>query len=100
VSEVQRDSLDQEFTYQDIKKALCNSKGTALGPTVLTASLYKYIFSIVSHTFVKALNELAFVLGLINSPAFMWLKDRKVFYIPKPVKMPDRLGNLRPLSLL
>jgi hypothetical protein len=100
VSEVQRDSLDQEFMYKDIKKALCNSKGTALGPTVQTASLYKYIFSIVSHTFVKALNELAFVLGLINSPAFKWLKDKKVVYIPKLGKAPDRLGNLRPLSLL
>ncbi len=28
VSEAQRDSLDQEFTYQDIRKALGNSKGT------------------------------------------------------------------------
>ena len=92
VSEAQRDSLDQEFTYQDVKKALGNSKGTAPGPTGQTASLY--------NTFVKALNELAFVPGLVNSPAFMWLKDRKVVYIPKPGKTPDRVGNLRPLSLL
>jgi hypothetical protein len=100
VSEAQRDSLDQEFTYQDVKKALGNSKGTAPGPTGQTASLYKYIFSMIPNTFVKALNELAFVPGLVNSPAFMWLKDRKVVYIPKPGKTPDRVGNLRPLSLL
>jgi hypothetical protein len=66
VSEVQRDSLDQEFMYQDIKKALGNSKGTAPGPTGQTASLYKYIFSMIPNTFVRALNELAFVPGLIT----------------------------------
>ena len=100
VSEAQRDSLDQEFTFQDVKKALSNSKGTAPGPTGQTASLYKYIFSMIPNTFVKALNELAFVPGLIDSPTFIWLKDRKVVYIPKPGKTPDRVGNLRPLSLL
>jgi hypothetical protein len=51
------------------------------------------MFSMLSNTFVKALNELVFVLGLINSPSFMWLKDRKVVYIPKPGKTPERVGN-------
>jgi hypothetical protein len=99
VSEAQWDSLDQEFTYQDIKKALGNSKGTAPGPTGQTAYLYKYIISMIPNTFVKALNELAFVPGL-NLPAFMWPMDRKVVYIPKPGKTPDRVGNNRLLSLL
>ncbi len=52
VSEAQRDSLDQEFMYQDIqeftyqgiKKALGNSKGTAPGPTGQTDSVQIYFF--------------------------------------------------------
>ncbi len=65
VSEAQRHSPDQEFTYRDIKKALGNSKGTALGPTLdrlpLCINIYFYV---IPNTFVKALNELAFVSGL------------------------------------
>jgi hypothetical protein len=71
-----------------------------LGSTGKTASLYKYIFSMIPNTFVKALTELAFVPGLVNSPAFMWLKDRKEVHIKKPGKTLDRVGNLTPLSLL
>jgi hypothetical protein len=79
VFEVQKDSLDQEFRYKDVKKALSNSNGTAPGPAGQTASLYKYILSMIFNTFVRALNELAFVTGLINSPAFMWLHSRTTF---------------------
>jgi hypothetical protein len=52
-----------------------------LGSTGKTASLYKYIFSMIPNTFVKALTELAFVPGLVNSPAFMWLKDKQEVHI-------------------
>ncbi len=54
----------------------------------------------IPNIFLKALNELAFVPGLANSPAFTRLKDRKAVYIPKPGKMADRVGSLRPLLLL
>jgi hypothetical protein len=44
VSVAQRDSLDQKCTYQDVKKALGNSKRTTSGPTGETTSVYKYTY--------------------------------------------------------
>jgi hypothetical protein len=35
----------------------------------------------IPNTFIGALGALAFIPGLINSPALMWLKDWKVVYI-------------------
>jgi hypothetical protein len=93
--------MDSEFTREEIKHAISLAKADSTpGPSGQTIAIYKYIFSEIPRIFSKALNELAFVPGLIHSPAFAWLKERKIVFIPKPGKQADQILNLRPLSLL
>jgi hypothetical protein len=54
----------------------------------------------IPETLTKALNQLAFVTGLIKSPTFAWLKERTIVFIPKPGRGGDTISSLRPLSLL
>ena len=93
--------MEKDVTVDELKDALANAKtDSAPGPSGQTIAIFKYIFSQTPVTFTKAINELIFVPGLIKHPMFAWLQDRKVVYIPKPGKAPDRVGALRPLSLL
>jgi hypothetical protein len=46
-----------------------------------------------------ALNQLVFNNELAGSPAFQWIKHRKVIYIPKKPNPLDP-GDFRPLSML
>ncbi len=79
--------MDSEFTREEIKHAISSAKAdSAPGPSGQTIAIYKYIFIEIPSIFSKALNELAFVPGLIHSPAFAWLKECKIVFIPKPGK--------------
>jgi hypothetical protein len=101
LSDELRESMDEEFTDQEIRAALSSAKaGAAPGPSGQTAAILKYLLAEVPSLLVKALNELTFVPGLARAPVFEWMFARTVKYIPKPGKSPDRVGNLRPLSLL
>jgi hypothetical protein len=93
--------LEQPFSIDEVKNALQAAKQrSAPGPSGQGISIFKYIFKMVPYILVCALNELTFVPGLINDSAFAWLLHRHIIYIPKPGKDPDRVSNLRPLSML
>jgi hypothetical protein len=59
-----------------------------------------YLYAEIPNILTRALNELTFVPRLIDAPAFAWLKERRIIFIPKPEKAGDRVSGLRPLSLL
>jgi hypothetical protein len=93
--------MDEEFLKEEIRHAISSGKaGSAPGPSGQTIALYKYIFSEIPTIFSHAINELAFVPGLVHSPPFSWLMERKIVFIPKPGREGNRVSNLRPLSLL
>jgi hypothetical protein len=93
--------MDNEFTKEEIRHAITSAKaGSAPGPSGQTIALYKYIFSEIPTIFSRAINELAFVPGLVHSPPFSWLMERKIVFIPKPGREGNRVSDLRPLSLL
>jgi hypothetical protein len=71
--------MAEEFSVKEVKKAISSAKASsAPGPTGETIALYKYIFSIIPQTLTKALNQITFVPGLIESPTFVWLKERRI----------------------
>jgi hypothetical protein len=93
--------MDIEFSKDEVGKALSSAKSdSAPGPSGQTIALYKYIFLEIPTIFCRAINELAFVPGLVQSPPFAWLGERRIVFIPKPGKEGNRIANLRPLSLL
>jgi hypothetical protein len=95
------DFMGTEFTKEELKEVLQSSKKlSAPGPSGQGISLFKYIYKMIPHTFLRALNELSFVPGLIHNPKFSWMLHRNIVYIPKPGKVPNNLSSIRPLSLL
>ncbi len=61
--------MDTEFSKDEVGKALSSAKSdSASGPSGQTIALYKYIFLEIPTIFCKAVNELTFVPGLIQSP--------------------------------
>ena len=95
------DFMDMPFSIEEVKQALKSSKkSSAPGPTGQGISLFKYLAKMIPSILLSALNELTFVPGLIHDPAFSWLLHRNIVYIPKPGKAPNKIGNIRPLSLL
>ncbi len=61
--------MDKEFSRDEIKHAMSPAKSSASsGPSGQTIVLYKYIFSKISPIFCNAINELAFVTGLLHAP--------------------------------
>jgi hypothetical protein len=101
LTEEESGHMAEEFTIDKVKKAISSAKASsAPGPTGQTIALYKYIFSVIPQTLTKALNQMTFVPGLIESPTFVWLKKRRIVFIPKTGREGDTISNLRPLSLL
>jgi hypothetical protein len=101
LSDELREMLDEEITINEVRDALSSAKaGAAPGPSGQTAAIFKYLLAEVPSLLVKSLNELTFVPGLARAKNFEWMFARTIKYIPKPGKSPDRVGNLRPLSLL
>ena len=101
LKETTKEILDKEFSTDEVKEVLTQAAGkSALGPSGQSVGIFKYIFSEIPLTMTVALNELTFVPGFMDSPCFAWIKKRYITYIPKVVKIPDRIDNLRPLSLL
>ena len=93
--------LDVEFSKEEVKKAISSAKAsTAPGPSGQTIAIFKYLYAEIPNILTRALNELTFVPRLIDAPAFAWLKERRIVFIPKPGKAGDRVSGLRPLSLL
>lgn len=93
--------LDTEVTFDEVKEILQTvKKKSAPGPSGQGSALIKYIFKIMPYTFISAINQLIFVPGLIHDKSFSWMLDRNIVYIPKPNKEPNKVCNVRPLSLL
>ena len=71
--------LDAEFTVADIHWSLQNAKeNTAPGPTGQTINLYKLIFLEAPDILTAAINQIAFTPGLLDTPEFNWIRQRKI----------------------
>jgi hypothetical protein len=82
--------MAEEFSIEEVKKAVSSAKASsAPGPTGQTITSYKYIFSVIPQMLTKALNQITFVPGLIESPTFAWLIERRRVFIPKPGREGD-----------
>jgi hypothetical protein len=78
LAEQDYDHMDQEFTKEEIKKAISSALvARAPGLSERSIAIYKYIFT-GPNIFARALNELAFGSGLIKSPSFAWLRERRI----------------------
>ncbi len=101
LAEAEQNMLMEDVTNEELKYALSSAKtSSAPGPSGQSIAIFKYLYSQVPKLMLATINQLIFIPGLIKSGAFAWLLGRKVVFIPKPGKVPDRVQNLRPLSLL
>jgi hypothetical protein len=101
LAEAEQNMLMEDVTDEEVKYALSSAKtSSAPGPSGQSIAIFKYLYSQVPKLMLATINQLIFVPGLIKSGAFAWLLERKIVFIPKPGKVPDRVQNLRPLSLL
>ena len=101
LAEEEQQSLNEDVTKEEIQLALSSAKvRSSPGPSGQSISIFKYLFSQIPKLMTAAINQLIFVPGLMHGSSFAWLIERRVVYIPKPGKPADRVGNLRPLSLL
>jgi hypothetical protein len=62
LSDELRETMDEEFTVQEIRAALSSAKaGAAPGPSGQTSAIFKYLLAEVPNLLVKALNELTYL---------------------------------------
>jgi hypothetical protein len=92
--------IEEEFTTQEVKQAILEAyEVSAPGPSGQTISFFKLLFIAIPTTMTAVLNQLVFVPGLLDVEDFLWIRHRKVVYIPKLPK-PFGPGDFRPLSML
>ncbi len=88
--------MDEELSKEEIRHTISSAKArSAHGPSGQTIALYNYIFSEIPTIFSHAIDELTFVPGLMRSPPFSWLMERKIVFIPKLGREGNRVSNLR-----
>ncbi len=101
LAEAEQNMLMEDVTDEELKYALSSAKtSSAPGPSGQSIAIFKYLYSQVPKLMLATINQLILIPGLIKLGAFAWLLGQKVVFILKPGKVPDRVQNLRPLSLL
>ncbi|KAJ0006118.1 hypothetical protein NQD34_013391 [Periophthalmus magnuspinnatus] len=87
---------EAEITIQELDKALsCLSKDKAPGCDGLTSNFYKFFWDHIKDLIFQMLKEV-----LENGSLTHTMKQGVITLIPKPGKDPNRLDNLRPITLL
>jgi len=95
-----KEMLQEEFTQEEVREAIKDAhEASASGPSGQSIVFYKLIFMMVPDLMTSALNQLTFTPRLGEDPAFRWIKNRKIIYIPK-TQQPKTPSDYRPLSLL
>jgi hypothetical protein len=69
------------------------------GPSGQSISLYKLLFMLTPTLMTTAINQMVFILGLIEDKNLTWVRNRNVCYIPKKPN-PTTPSDYRPLSML
>ena len=101
LAEAEQQSLNNEITMEELKVALSSAKVcSAPGPSGQSIAIFKFIFTQVPKLMLAAVNQAVFVPNLLHSKTFDWILERRIIFIPKNGKSPDKIGNFRPLSLL
>jgi len=101
IKDDQKEALEEEIASDEIRLALKKAKAqSAPGPTGQTVAIFKYLNSEIPYIFSKVVNEIAFVPRFQQIKLLDWIKERFIVFIPKVGKAPNKIENLRPLSLL
>jgi hypothetical protein len=79
-----QEMLIEDISPSEIEEAINDAKEiSAPGPSGQTITVYKLLFQEIPNLLTSALNQLVYNQELANSPAFQWIKHRKVVYIPR-----------------
>jgi len=101
LAEAAQQSLNNETNMEELKVALSSAKVcSALGPSGQSIAIFKFIFTQVPKLMLAAVNQAVFVPNLLHSKTFDWMLERRIIFIPKHGKSPDKIGNFRPLLFL
>ena len=97
---IQDQQIDTKFTQEEIKRAMRNTKTrTAPGFSGDTINLYRLIYAIAPNILVNAINEYFNNQDIQQDEQAVWIKDKKIIYIPKPGRAKNSIKGYRPLSM-
>jgi len=100
ISNEQESELAAPISSDEILKSIqAAHEFSASGPSGQSISMYKLLFKENPMLFTAAMNQLVFVPGLATHTDYLWIKERKIVYIPKKSKL-DTPSDYRPLSML